>query len=322
MEKSKSGEIKLLIVTVNYFSATLVAKLIDQVIDQPLPEHISLSVVCIDNSDSPDQKSILERIEVKSSVGFKLLINPVNSGFGCAINKSVKGKEFDYLICLNPDVTLRPTTLLELLNHSLQHVDAGIWGGITVDEQLTADYRHAWQEPTIKNTLAWAFGLNRLTSSEYWQDNYRHMANKTTQPYPVDSVSGCCMLISASAWRAVGGFDSDFFLYSEEIDLCRRSRLLGFQPTVVPLAQLHHAAHSKEESIQRIQPIYSAKLLYASKHHGLLYNIGYRELISLGSLIRSLKSLSTGQLEATYAWTKLACSALIYRRKRSGFKQQ
>lgn len=312
MEQSNPEKIKLLVVTVNYFSASLVAKLLNQLANQPLPDKTTLSVVCFDNSVSHNEKFALERLQANSSIEFKLIISPINLGFGRAINKSVADMTFDYLCCINPDVCLLPDTLSELLAHSATHQDQGIWGGLTVDDQRQPDFRHAWQETTIKNTFAWAVGLNRLIDNQFWQNDYRHMANNTTQTYPVDSVSGCCILISASAWQAVGGFDSNFFLYSEEIDLCLRARQIGFQPTVVPLSKLHHAAHTNKESTRRLKTFYSSKLQYASKHHGLLYNLCYRSLLLLGSLIRMVKSLAGGHLNATRAWATLAGDSLIY----------
>ena len=317
MNQTNTDKIKLLIVTVNYFSASLVALLLEQLANQSLADNISLSVACIDNSASLDEENALERVAANSSIDFELIVSSVNLGFGSAINKAVGNKEFDYLCCINPDVSLRPNTLSELLAHSVADQDQGIWGGLTVDDQLEPDFRHAWQETTLKYTLGWALGLNRLIKDKSWQNDYRHMAGNSMQAYPVDSVSGCCVLISASAWRAVGGFDAAFFLYSEEIDLCLRARRLGFQPTVVPRAQLHHAAHSNQESTRRLKTFFSSKLLYASKHHGLLYNLCYRWLISLGAVLRMIKSLAKGRLKATRAWASLAGSSLFYRQNKN-----
>ncbi|MFT6032315.1 MAG: N-acetylglucosaminyl-diphospho-decaprenol L-rhamnosyltransferase [Arenicella sp.] len=310
--KSEQGAIKLLLVSVNYFSADLIAKLVKQLENQALPAGVSLSIVCADNSVSADQEAALKRIKESSSVAFELLVWPINIGFGSAINKSIEGKEFDYVCCLNPDVSLRPNALYQLLTHCQKEATQGIWGGVTVDKIMTPDFRHAWQEPSLKNTLTWAFGLKHFTDNQLWHDNYQHIDTSSDTPYPVDSISGCCMLISAPAWHALGGFDSDFFLYSEEIDLCRRSRKLGFQPTVVPLSILHHASHSHKESIKRLPLLYASKFLYAEKHHGPLYNILYRGIISIGSLIRMINVLSKGRANSSRSWASLAWRSLVY----------
>lgn len=313
MTSSKPNSIKLLIVTVNYFSASLIAKLVDQLAKQTLPERVNLSAVCVDNSVSPEQQTVLERVKTEAPFEFKLVISPVNLGFGRAINKGLEGEEFDYVCCVNPDVGLLPDTLNELLSYCLKESGRGIWGGVTVDQQSEADFRHAWQEPSLRNTLAWALGLKRIIGHQLWQDNYRHMAQNMSQPYPVDSVSGCCIMISNPAWQALEGFDLDFFLYSEEIDLCRRARRMDFQPTIVPLCKLNHTSHSEQESTSRLLTIYSSKLLYASKHHGPLYNFCYRLIIVLGSLVRIFKSVIFGRIKTARAWASIAWCSLVYR---------
>lgn len=320
MSEPEKRSVNLLVVVVNYFSAKLVANLTEQLSNQRLPEQVKLSIVCADNSVSPDQKKTLLDLKEQAKIDFKIVLNSNNLGFGSAINNCAKGQDFDFLCCINPDVTLFSDTLLALLAHCIDNPEQGIWGGHTVNEQHKLDYRHAWQEPSLRNTLAWAIGLKRLISKPPWHDNYRHLADNALTPYAVDCVSGCCLIISAEAWQATGGFDPDFFLYSEEVDLCLRARQLSFQPTVVPNAKLTHKAHSLSESINRTNTIHSSKLLYASKHHGFTYNICYRLLISLGAIVRTMKSVFNGQLTAAKIWANLALTSIIYRPKKRSVK--
>lgn len=313
---------RLLVVIVNYFSADLVEELVAQLNKQKLPENVCLSIVCVDNSTSKDQAAVLERIQENSSIEIKLKISTHNAGFGNAINTGLKDEEFDFLCCINPDVSLFSDTLSTLLTHAQHHLDEGIWGGCTVDKMLTPDYRHAWQEPSLKNTFAWALGLKDWLRKPHWKDNYQHLHESQLHVYSVDCVSGCCFLISASAWQATGGFDADFFLYSEEVDLCRRARTLGYQPTVVTEAKLIHTAHSIDQSIKRVAIIYSSKLHYSHKHHGFYYNFVYRLLICIGALVRTIKSLFSGRLSSTKVWGGLALSSLFYSRHNTQHKSK
>jgi len=304
--------IKLLVVIINYFSADLVTDLVKQLNQQRLPSDFELSIICADNSANDKQRQELQKIEVSSNAELALQLNSSNLGFGRAINQCAEGQNFDFLCCINPDVTLFSDTLSSLLSYCSKHSEQGIWGGITVDEQERPDFRHAWQEPSLKNTLVWATGLSRFLRKPSWQDNYKHLNDNSLQPYSVDCVSGCCFLISRSAWIAVGGFDDSLFLYSEEVDLCRRARQSGFQPTVVSHAKLKHSRHSAEESNKRVIAIYSAKLLYASRHHGVRFNIFYKILVSAGSCLRAIKYLISGNFTAAKVWGKLAFISLFY----------
>lgn len=313
MTEPNQHPIKLLIVVVNYFSYELIESLLGQLGEIKLPSHVRCSLACIDNSCSPQQRDTLERLAKSDIMPMSLTVSQDNIGFGPAINKAVKGEDFDFLWCVNPDITLRPNTISVLLAHALQNRSEGIWGGLTVDQTLTPDYRHAWREPTIANTLGWALGIKTFLKTPRWQDAYRNEDVDGESPYPVDSVSGCCLLISAPAWNSVGGFDEHFFLYSEEIDLCRRARLLGYKPTVVPKSKFHHAHHKPHEAIARLPLIYNAKLLYAHKHHGGIYNFAYRASIFLGSLLRSIKYIALAQFKFARAWATISWTTLFYR---------
>lgn len=303
--------ITVIIVIVNYFSAELTKKLVEQINAFNVNENIKTSIVCIDNSINKAQERALNEIKTDSACSLDVIINSKNLGFGKAVNTGLNHRHFDFACTINPDVTLLDNTLEILLTQAVTHEAQGLWGGLTVNNKLAPDYRHAWQEPSLTNTLGWAIWLKYLINKPQWQDNYRHKPALTDHPYSVDCISGCCFLISAQVWKATAGFDTDFFLYSEEVDLCRRARKLGYQPTVVPQAKLIHSSHSKSESTKRISIIYTAKLRYASKHHGLIYNIIYRLLVALGATIRAIKALFLGQRSNSAVWAKLSLKVLL-----------
>jgi len=318
MENVSRSQFRLCIVIVNYYTVDWVDELLTQISQQRLAQTVDLTVVCSDNSVCDKEYARLEQLQSKSQLNVMLVKQVSNLGFGAAINASIKGRHFDLLCCLNPDVTLLPDTLGELIRVSQEAWSNGIWGGLTVDKQNYPDGRHAWREPTLINTLAWALGVRGLLKLDALQDNYanlhRSMSRVTTAPYSVDSVSGCCFCISSQAWFALRGFDEDFFLYSEEIDLCRRARQMGFQPTVVPTAKLRHLAHPAEQRVQRLGLIYRSKLLYASKHHGLVRNIVYRLTLLLGAALRALKALISGRFGLAHSWYRVGLIASAVKR--------
>jgi len=305
---------RLLIVTVNYHSSTLVGCLLNrlQQIQQQArwPSNLALQFVCVDNSATQDERDALSRIKATTKIEMEIVDKVKNLGYGVAINEGAAGRQFDYLCCINPDVSLENNTLTELLAHSSSHPHQGLWGGVTLDPDSQADFRHAWQAPTLLKTFAWATGIKKLVNIPCLQEDYRHIGAARTQPYPVDNVSGCCLLISSSAWQQLGGFDHDYFLYSEEIDLCRRAIMLGFQPTVVPKATLRHPPHAEPESTKRLRVLFSSKVLYFRKHHGFARTIGYRATLFLGAVLRALQSLLTGRFSTAGGWARLTVTLL------------
>lgn len=294
--------VKVLAIIVGYFSSEYLSSLLPQLASQCGPQPVSMSIICIDNSASPEEASALRAIVAQSTVPTDLIFNTTNVGFGKAINIASREQEFDFLWLINPDVSLSDNTLIELLENAQRSPSDGIWGGVTTNKENTPDLRHAWKDPGLLNTFGWAFGINRIYAHPLLEDNYKIQLDDPLLPYPVDTVSGSCLLINDKAWNLTKGFDEDFFLYSEEVDLCIRARKLGFQPHVVPTSKLKHETHSKEVSRQRLTIIFSAKILLVKKHHGSTYTLIYRSLLATGALFRSIVYATQKRTSDAKAW--------------------
>jgi GT2 family glycosyltransferase len=299
-------------IVINYFCFEQTIELLHQFEKLHTNNNIRFSVSCADNSNSTEEKRELEAFQRQSRLELRLLFNQTNLGFGRAINAASRGISFDYLWLVNPDVTLFPCTFVKLLSAATITPAQGIWGVLTVTDKQNADHRHAWREPSLWNTAGWAFGLSKIIRAHgWWHGHYQYDArHNLTQSYPVDSVSGCCFLISHEVWDSLNGFDDDFFLYSEEIDLCHRARRSGFQPTTVPTATLLHSSDGTKGNSQRLMLIYHAKLLYAAKHHGLLYCLCFRFIVLSGGLIRSLFQLTKRNTKLAIAWLSISIDAV------------
>ncbi len=316
MQPSKTESISILVVIINYFSHELVNSLLTSLEQQKYQRDIKLRIVCTDNSANSIEHEALRTIQVEGPHDFELAFQTENIGFGPAVNMSTQGRQFDFLWLLNPDVSLFPNTLDELLTVSLDRRN-GVTGGLTVTEDLKPDYRHAWPAPTLLNTIGWAFGIKRVSSNPVWHDSYRYHRLGDDLPYRVDNISGCCMLISYDAWCSTQGFDEDFFLYSEEIDLCQRARSLGHQPYVAPNAKLSHRIHSNDVGLARLPLVYSSKLLYAHKHLSGPLRVSFRTIIAAGALLRSAAELLRGKKDRARTWWGVATNACLAKRLRN-----
>lgn len=87
---------------------------------------------------------------------------------------------------------------------------------------------------------------------------------------PVDWVTGAAILFRSQALEAADGFDEGFFMYSEELDLCRRLRDLGWTTRYTPRARVvHHEGKSSEQVVPRRHRMFQrSRLRYFRKHHG------------------------------------------------------
>ena len=298
----KHNPIKVTVVIVNYFCADQTQELILFLLGIK-SSLFDISIICSDNSNDNKQKVLLKKLS-QSTPRITLFFNNQNLGFGNAINAAVHDQTgFDYLLLINPDVTLKKGSIEQLIHATLSTKAAGIWGGITVTNDNQPDGRHAWREPTLIRSLVWSIGLKRSIKHDCLIDNYKTTpSTESDVPYPVDSVSGCCMLIAKDVWTKNRGFDTRFFLYSEEIDFCRRARLNGFQPTTVPKSRLIHKASYNSENTSRLLLLHHAKFIYAKIHHGIIHQICYRLIIAIGALIRAFVFITKDKRNSKSWW--------------------
>jgi GT2 family glycosyltransferase len=145
--------------------------------------------------------------------------------------------------------------------------------------------------PTLFNeflqhsTLAFRFPRFPLTSEPYLS-RWDHLSTRE-----VEAVVGACMLVRSDLFRQIGGFDEKFFLYSEELDLCRRVRQIGFEVWYVHTARLMHK--EQQSSIQLFGSMGRIVLqnmrsqhYYFRKHYGAAGAFVWRHMIAALYLFR------------------------------------
>jgi GT2 family glycosyltransferase len=107
--------------------------------------------------------------------------------------------------------------------------------------------------------------LARLLLPRPWRKYYLRSASACR---PVDWVTGCCLLVRRTCWENLGGLDGDFFLYYEDVDLCRRARERGWTVWHEPglTATHHHPLHARAVPAHLRLVTRHALLTYAQKH--------------------------------------------------------
>ncbi len=277
-----------------------------------------IEYVVVDNASADD--SVLQ---LQTIVGPDVTLVPSteNLGFGRGCNLGFEHcQDADLVLLMNPDVEVFDDSVENLLRCSQQHPQAGIWGGVTLDHDRRPDGANAWREPTLMHSLAWATYADQVimkvtgTSVAAYP---KRLAEQTT-PYAVDAVSGCFLLIERPLLDRLGGFDERFFMYSEEIDLCRRARELGARPTVCPAATLVHEGSATVTSINRLRFMQRSRLQYFQKHRGRAGSLAAWVLAYLGVMVRvvgfGLSSLINASSKAKLnLWRAIALDRSIWR---------
>ena len=175
-------------------------------------------ILVVDNA-SPDGTA---RLVAERFPQARLIANAENAGFGRACNQGARAARGEYLVFLNPDVTVTPGWLDTLVRHMAAHPDAGIICPQTL-------------YPDEAGRGTWDRGLGGETAA-------RAPSPRPQAPGVAETaaVPGCALMVRRAAWQALGGFDEAFFLYWEDTDLCWRAWLLGWRVLEDLEAHVYH----------------------------------------------------------------------------------
>ncbi len=266
--------IDLSVFIVTYNSSSLLRTCLDSLRAQTLSGQFE--VIVVDNASRDDTVAII-RAEYPE---VRLIISETNLGFGNANNKALTLAKGSYIVLLNPDAQLLPDTLSRALEHMEANVDAGMGGGLLQDPE------GGWQPsarlfPSLLNDILTLSGLAyRYPASRFFGRFDRTWAD-SLKATPVDWVPGAFAILRRSLVDEISLFDPRFFLYYEEVDLCRRIYHAGFKVYYWPDIVITHVGGASSETVDQLTFSSSGKqltlwrmqsqLLYYRKWHGLTY---------------------------------------------------
>jgi N-acetylglucosaminyl-diphospho-decaprenol L-rhamnosyltransferase len=162
-----------------------------------------------------------------------------NLGYGGAANRGAHGVTSEFVLVCNPDTLFDPDSLERLAEAMDAHPRAGV-SGPRIDTPEGEVYPSARTFPTVTDSIGHGF-LGIVWRQNPWSRRYLMSDRPLDRPSTVDWVSGSCMFLRTEAFNRVGGFDESFFMYAEDVDLCRRLGEAGFASLYVPSARVTHA---------------------------------------------------------------------------------
>ncbi|HLV32383.1 MAG TPA: glycosyltransferase [Chitinispirillaceae bacterium] len=264
------SEILISVVIVNYKVPECLLDALRSLREADLYEKIEIIVV--DNASNDNSQQLIST--EFSNVNWIQL--KYNVGFGKASNIGVKNAHGKYVLLLNPDTVIANNTLSVTLKFMNEHPDAGLIGPkiLNPDGTLQASCRRSFVTPSV--AFYHFSGLSQLfpKSRRFGRYNLTYMdPNVAAQ---VDAVSGSFMFLSKKLFVEIGGFDEQFFLYGEDLDLCWRIRKKGYEIWYNPDAQMvHRKGRSSAKNIFRSQiAFYEAMILFFDKYrhtHGCFF---------------------------------------------------
>jgi len=230
-------------------------------------DGLETEIIVVDNASSDGSPDMI-RAEFPH---VHLIANEENRGFTVANNQGLAISQNQYLLLLNPDTEVVADALAIMVRYMDAHPEVGALG-----PQLR--YSDGSLQPSRRRFPTFATALVESTVvQEFWKDNrFLHRFYMTDTPddaiQEVDWVVGASLLVRRSAYEQIGGLDEGFFMYSEELDWCKRIKDAGWHVIYLPIATvIHHEGKSSEQVVPaRHIHFQSSKVRYFRKHHGPL----------------------------------------------------
>lgn len=280
------------IILVSYNTAEYTIRAIESVFQQTKTTDVNLIVV---DNNSSDQSVVRIREQFPD---ITLIETGANLGFAGGVNVGAKAGSAEYILLLNPDTVILEGAIDKLVQFAQSTPKAGVWGGITLNNDLSLNPNNARARISFRTLLFSALGLSKLFNKSCFfnHDNYGCWDRKTERS--VDVITGCFFLTPRRLWESLGGLDETFFMYAEEADYCIRAIKQGYQPRVTPTARIiHHGGVSETNLSGKMIKLLKGKAQFIKKHEPAWKQPIYKGLLLLHVFNKYLSSTLVATLK-------------------------
>ena len=249
---------RLSVVVVNYRQWEKTNEMVRQLQASPALRSGAAEIIIVDNH-SPSHP--LTR-KLRRSPGVSLRRWERNQGFARAVNEGCRLSRGDWYLLLNPDMTLSEGFLDGVLALADKMTKGEPRAGIVGFHLRNSDGSRQLSTgpfPTLRSTL---FRLALPRSRR------KYKVCRAPERSQVPWVTGCCMLVRRACLQDLGGLAQEYFLYYEDVDLCRRAKERGWSVSYEPnLAVIHHnPLHSRAVPAAMRLVTRHSLLTYGAKH--------------------------------------------------------
>jgi len=256
---------KIAVIVVNWNAKDDLCACLNSLFASPAP-RCDFAVWVVDNASS-DGSADMTMNEFPLA---HLVRNAENLGFSKANNQAIAlASDYDYVFLLNSDATVQtPAALDKLVEFGDEHPDAAVVGAKVwnLDGSIQFSCRHfpdMWAG-LVRNTFVARFFPRNRFAERYLMTNVDHAKERI-----VDWVSGCAMMIRCDFIKKHGALDETFYMYCEDVDICKRAWDAGWSVWYCPDAQVTHkiGASSDKNAEKMIWAFHNSWITYYNKHN-------------------------------------------------------
>lgn len=240
------NKIKLSFIVVNYQSERYLKKCLASLFNKV--KNIDFEIIIVNNN-----KNDLMGIKNAKIINLKR-----NMGFGKANNIGAKKASGDFLCFLNPDTLLISENIKQIIEEFENNREIGAIGPRVLNKFNKAQIWSAGTEANLWDLIKNNLGIKK--SRQIWESETKKEAGWVT---------GAALFLPRQLFLKLKGFDEKFFLYFEDVDLCKRIRRLGKKIIYFPEIKIKHwGGKSSPNKSEQKKEYYKSQDYYFKKHYG------------------------------------------------------
>jgi GT2 family glycosyltransferase len=278
--------LQLSVIIVNYNVKYFLEQCLCSVLDAC--KNITAEIFVIDNNSTDGSKDFLK--SQFPSVHF--IWNEKNIGFAKANNQGLGKANGKYILFLNPDTIVPENCFEKCISFLETHPEAGALGIRMIDGagNFLRESKRAFPSPLI--SLYKLTGLARLFphSKKFGKYHLGNLSEKNN--HEVDVLAGAFMMLPKTVLNKTGGFDENFFMYGEDVDLSYRVQKEGYKNYYFAESTIIHfkGESTKKGSLNYVKMFYKAMSLFVKKHYGDSRAGAFNFLIQIAITVRGIVS--------------------------------
>ncbi len=256
------------VIIVTYNSSVEITECIGSLTEAVKQYHYEIIVV--DNNSSDNTCEVIE----SSFPGIKLYRNNRNRGFASGANRGAAEASGEYLLFLNPDTRVPENCIDEPMRYLSRNSRTGIIGPRLVDSRGKFLPESKRGVPTPAAALFRFTMLYRLFPHSPVINRYYMGGSDSSKTVLADAVTGAFMFMERAIFEDAGGFDEEYFMYGEDIDLCMRVSAMGYDIVYLPSVTVtHHKGKSGGmRSYRGIREFYRSMHIFTNNHFSSRYS--------------------------------------------------
>jgi len=284
----------LSVILVNYNGRRFLEPCLESLINEN--RLIPLEIIFVDNASTDGSAEFVKRYFSDVTV----IRNKKNAGFSRANNRGFAYSGADLILFLNTDTVVEPGALKKMVDWMNTHPDTGALGPVLYGSddryQVSFGGRRTFVSELLEKTLLNTVRRKKIARMARTRKSRRKKTPRVIRSKKTVWLSGAALLVRRDAFVEAGGFDENYFLYFEDIDVCYRIGQEGWKVKVLPRVRIYHEGGASTAALSLRSRYYyrQSQLYFYRKYNSRLSSLLLRQYLRLNLVLLSLKGAWRG----------------------------